>query len=244
MANDFSLRTAGSVAAENSAFARVLEDHGVDFCCHGDDPFPAACRKAGADPDEIAKELERAKDSPVRGGVDFAAWPTDLLCDYVLKIHHRGIRVRGPRINALLEKVIAAHGARHPELLEVRNLWSEIWDAVQMHLMKEERMLYPYIYELCDAEMSGRKAEPFHCGTVASPISVMEAEHAEEGERHARIEELTHGYATPDDGCASYALLMKELRDFRDAQHEHIHLENNLIFPRALEIESRVVDAF
>ena len=233
----------GDIAAENPAAADVLDRLGVDFCCHGQTPFAIACGLAGQDPADVAKALDAVKGEALAGKPDFKAWPTDLLADYVLKIHHRGIRRDGPDILRLLEKVQNAHGDNHPELYEVGELFEASYNALLMHLQKEENVLFPYIYRLCQAKLQNFKASSFHCGSVAAPINVMEHEHADEGDRHARIEALTNGYTPPADACGSYALLLKKLKAFRDDLHEHIHLENNLIFPRALGLEKEVVDA-
>ncbi len=233
----------GEIAASNPTAAAVLDRFNVDFCCHGKTAFAVACALAGHEPEKVAAALEEAGEGAIAGTPDFQRWPTDLLCDYVLKTHHRQIPVDGPAILRLLDKVKAAHGERHPELYEVAELFSQSFAALSEHLMKEENILFPYIYRLCEADLSGGTAPRFHCadGRVASPIRVMEHEHEGEGERHARIEALTHGYTTPEDACGSYRLLMTQLKAFKDALHEHIHIENNLIFPRAIELERKTV---
>ncbi len=233
----------GEIAAKSPSAAAVLDRFNVDFCCHGKTSFRVACGLAGHTPEEVAAALAETSNEAVPGKPDFQHWPTDLLCDYVLKIHHRGIRADGPVIIKLLEKVKAVHGANHPELTEIDALFRASYSALSQHLLKEENILFPYIYRLCQADLTGTAAPAFHCadGHVASPVHVMETEHAEEGERHARIEELTNGYQPPADACASYTLLIKSLKDFRDALHEHIHIENNIIFPNAIALEAKTV---
>lgn len=233
----------GEIAAKSPSAAALLDRFNVDFCCHGKTVFPVACALAGHTPEEVAAELDKIHDTAEPGKPDFLSWPTDLLADYVLKIHHRGIRREGPAIIALFNKVKSVHGEHHPELFEVANLFEASFNALSQHLIKEERVLFPYIYQLCAADLNNTSAPAFHCaGSVTAPVHMMEMEHADEGERQARIEELTSGFTTPADGCASYKLLMEKLKAFRDALHEHIHLENNIIFPRAIDIEGRRVE--
>lgn len=234
-------QTTGGIVAANFAAASVFQRHGIDFCCHGSTPFTEACRARGLDPEAVAHELDNAADDAPAAVKDFASWPLDLLVDYVLKIHHRNIRTVGPQIEKLLDKVTSVHGAHHPELAEIRHLFRQSLDDLENHLGKEEQVLFPYIYELCQAEAEHREAESFHCGTILYPIGVMESEHSAEGERFVTIAGLTSDFTAPDDACDSYRLLMSRLRAFRDALHEHIHIENNIIFPRALETERRVV---
>ena len=233
-------REVGKIVAGNYAAARVFAQYGIDFCCHGDTPLEAACAGNGVSVEEVTAALEAAGDArPVAG--EFASWPLDLLIDYILKIHHRGIRREGPGILELLEKVESVHGSRHPELHEVKELFAESLQELEQHLQKEENVLFPFLNELFTASEEGYAIRQMHCGTVQNPIRVMFMEHEGEGNRYHRITELTGNFQTPADGCASYRLLMEELKGFMTALYEHIHLENNLIFPRAVALESQWV---
>ena len=158
---------------------------------------------------------------------------------YVLKIHHRGIRAKGPQIEALLTKVTEAHSKNHPELLQVQALFRDSLLDLENHLSKEENVLFPYVYEMFQAKEEGLKIAEFHCGTILYPIEVMEDEHNHEGERFEKISSLTNGFTAPEDACASFRLVLQQLKQFEEALHEHIHLENNIIFPRALELEKK-----
>ncbi|MDY6322076.1 MAG: iron-sulfur cluster repair di-iron protein [Succinivibrio sp.] len=231
---------AGRIAAEYPEAAEIMNRRGIDFCCHGQNPFKQACELAGADPEEVAAEIAKAGGAAPVSPVFFDSWPSDLLCDYVLKIHHRGIRREGPEIVKLSQKVVAAHGENHPELSQVAAIFSQSLEALEEHLTKEDMVLYPYLYRLFEAAVKGQRIEPFHCGSVAHPIQVMMDDHSEEGLRHEQIRTLTRDYAVPDDACGSYRLLMEKLKKFRADLHEHIHLENNIIFPRAIADEQRL----
>lgn len=237
---DYQSQTVGQIVADDFGASAVFARLGIDFCCHGGVMFGEACRRRGLDPGDVARELEARGGGRAAGASAFAEWPLDLLADYVLKIHHRNIRGRGPQIAALLAKVVDAHAGRHPELAEVARLFGEAMEALDSHLSKEEQVLFPYIYEMCEAYCNGSHIAPFGCGTISHPIAVMEDEHSHEGDRFERMAAITGGFSAPDDACASYRLVMRQLEEFRDALHEHIHLENNIIFPRALEMERAV----
>lgn len=237
---DYKKMTVGQIVADNIENAEVLGRFGIDFCCHGYDDFVTAVEKAGANPEVVAKELRKVK--PVAAdAIDFKAWPLDLLCDYIIKIYHRGIRRRSPQILALLEKVCKVHGDKHPSLFEVKELFEMSMIDLEHHLQKEEQVLFPYIYALCDAEMKGAPVPQFHCGSIANPIEVMKIEHEAEGERYRHIEDLTGGYNPPEDACASYRKVLADLKSFNRALHEHIHLENNIVFPEAIALYTRLL---
>ena len=233
---DFKIMTVGEIVAEDFKYAEVFDTYKIDFCCNGSVPLSEACKYAHVDIETIIGELKEAL-SETSAMVDFKSWSTELLVDYILKFHHYNIRKQGPEIAALLDKVCRAHGDNHPELFEVQELFSHSLADLYNHLQKEEMILFPYIYELCEAEKNGTSSPGFHCGTIESPIAVMMAEHDAEGERYRRISHLTNEYTTPDDGCSSYRLVLEKLKAFEAALHHHIHLENNIVFPRAIEME-------
>ena len=234
---DWKHTSVGNIVAEDFAAAKVFKKYGIDFCCHGEVALDVACAAQGLELEEVMQALERQK-ADNKGSIPFASWPLDLLMDYILKIHHRGIRSRGPELMELLEKVERVHGEAHPELHELRALVSESLQDLEMHL---HRLHTLSLYDLYAAFEQGQRMEPMHCGTIANPIRVMKMEHEGEGNRYLHIIELTDHFSVPQDGCASYRLMMQELEAFVDALFEHIHLENNLLFPRFEEIERKIV---
>lgn len=227
----------GQIVADRFSNAAVLEQFGIDFCCNGGDSMAEACHKAGVQEALVLQALSAPKTVATGDGVEFRTWPLDLLSDYILKLHHRNIRHQGPEIKVLLDKVCRAHSEKHPELLAVREIFGESIVDLYSHLEKEEAILFPYIYQLCQAAECDLPAPSLHCGSITAPISVMMAEHDIEGGRYHQIEALTKGYQTPADGCNSYRLLMEKLKAFNAGLHQHIHLENNIVFPAAIELE-------
>lgn len=238
--SNFANRSVGSIVNENFAAARVFKYFGIDFCCGGAMLLDDACRNAGVDVDAVCAALADSHDSS-RGVIPFASWPTDLLIDYVLKIHHRGIRAKGPQLLADIKRVAAVHGDAHPELQQLVKLFAASLEDLENHLQKEEQVLFPYCLDLFDASLRGERAEKMHCGTVANPIRVMHSEHSDEGTRYKYIRNLMNGFVAPDDACASYRLMLEDLETFMDGLFEHIHIENNILFPRFVALEKRCV---
>lgn len=236
---DYKKMTVGQIVSDNIDTSDVFAHYGIDFCCHGNDNLVLASQKAGANVDQVIKDLKNVK--PISTDtIDFKAWPLDLVCDYILKVYHRGIRATGPQILTLLEKVCKAHGENHPSLFEVKELFEMSMIDLEHHLQKEERVLFPYIYALYDAKLNNTPMPQFHCGSVANPIEVMKIEHEAEGERYRHIEDLTGGYAAPEDACNSYRKVMAQLKEFNKLLHEHIHLENNIVFPAAIRLSDEL----
>lgn len=236
---EFKGKTVGVIVAENFATAEVFRKYGVDFCCHGDVDFEKACATRNVAVDAITKDLLQADDH-VASHADFIHWPYDLLIDYILKIHHRGIRRVGPDMLELFDKVLVAHGEHHPELSTVKTLFTGSLQDLEIHLTKEEQILFPYLYSLFEAADEGKTIDAMHCGTVSNPISAMMHDHAAEGERYKEISRLTNGYQAPEDACNSYRLLLSQLKQFEYNLNEHIHLENNIVFPAAIRLEGQL----
>lgn len=224
--------TLADLATQLAGAPRVLERLGLDYCCGGDRPLIDACRDVGLDPADVLAELERLHPEPAPGWT--ALGPAEL-ADHVQATHHVYLREELPRLSALADKVTAAHGARHPELLDVRATYEELRADLEPHLAKEEHVLFPMVRELDAAE---RRPE-LHCGTLANPVRVMLMEHDRAGELLARLRDLTGGYRTPADGCASYQALYRGLAELEEDTHLHVHKENNVLFPAALDLEHR-----
>ena len=233
---EYKSMSVGQIVADRFDNATVFKKYGIDFCCGGEISFAKACEKAGVSMDVLIQEMEQPGASTSES-IDFKSWPLDLLVDYVLKIHHRGIREKGPRIFELLNKVANVHGDNHPELLEVKHHFYESLVDLNQHLEKEEQVLFPYIYEMAEAKLNNQPQVDFQCGSVEYPISAMMGEHDAEGERYRLIASLTNNYTAPADACGSYRLLLQMLQQFETDLHTHIHVENNIIFPRAIELE-------
>lgn len=218
--------------------AAVFHNHRIDFCCGGAQPLADACRAAGADTDEVLAELSRAVADPASTVPNFAVWTPNELIDYIVTKHHAYVRAALPSIAAHTEKIARVHGDRHPELAEVARLFSAVVEDMTSHMWKEEQILFPFIAALATAAEHKRPAPAAPFGSVENPIRMMEMEHETAGGAMARIRELTKDYTEPADGCTTYAITMRELEAFERDLHAHVHLENNVLFPRAVALQA------
>jgi len=227
----------GAVVAERLGRARVFERLGIDYCCHGATPLAEACAERSLDVDRVMAEiaesdLREAKED--RYQIDYSAMAAGKLADDIVATHHAFLRDELPRLFELMEKVAVAHGARHPELAQLRNTFADLREELESHMIKEERVLFPLIKQLELAQAPF----PIHCGSVENPIRVMEHEHETVGTALQRIRELTGNHQAPADGCASFKALYDGLARLESDLHHHIHKENNILFPRAAMLES------
>jgi regulator of cell morphogenesis and NO signaling len=227
--------TIGEIVASDFRAAAVFERFGIDFCCGGRRDLNDACRTAAVDPHEVIEAIGSLP--PVRDEeTDVTRWPLDRLIDYIVSTHHAYVRSSMPMIRQHLTRLVEVHGARHPELLRAAVCFDTIARDLGQHMMKEEQILFPYVRELATTAAGGRHL-PSPFGTVENPIRMMEREHREAADELRIIRELTHGFRTPDDGCATYAVCMAELQQFERDLHRHVHLENNVLFPKAVALE-------
>ena len=167
--------------------------------------------------------------------ITFSDWPLDLLIDYIEKKHHRYINQKTPVILTYLKKVTSVHGIAHPELLEIYELFTASAQNLAAHMKKEELILFPYIKKLENSETPITA----HFGSVENPIAMMKEEHNDEGERFSRISELSNAYQLPPDACPTYNVTFQLLKEFESDLHQHIHLENNILFPAAILAETK-----
>lgn len=229
--------TVGEIVATDFRTAAVFEGFGIDFCCGGRRSLTDACQKAAADEGEVIKALQ-ALPRVAAEDDDVTRWRLERLIDHIVSTHHDYVRQALPAIGRHLAKLSSAHGERHPELGRIANVFGEVASELSQHLMKEEQVLFPYIRDLEEqqAQSCGGLASPF--GTVENPIRMMEREHRDAADGLRIIRELTHEYTTPGDGCTTYAVTMEELAHFERDLHRHVHLENNVLFPRAVALEN------
>ena len=226
----------GDMVAEDFRTAAVFKKYGIDFCCKGGRTIADACEKKNIDEEKIYQELENIPASG-NGNIDFKSWPLDLLADYVEKTHHRYVEEKTPILQQFLDKLCKVHGNHHPELFEIRDLFDESAKDLGAHMKKEELILFPFIRKMVAAQRSGEELQQPHFGTVENPVNMMQHEHTVEGERFAKIAELTQNYNPPADACNTYRVTFAMLQDFENDLHTHIHLENNILFPKSVKLE-------
>ena len=210
--------------------ARVFERLGLDYCCGGKLTLAQACQRAGLEPAAVLQQLTAsAMDAAEAHPTSWADASFPELITHILDVHHAFLRRELPRLSSLADKVAAVHTGNHPELVELRLVVHQLASELDVHMQKEERILFPMIHELGGP----MRARAFHCGTISNPIRVMELEHRDAGHGLERLRALTGGFTAPADGCASYRALMEGLAALELDLHAHVHEENNILFPRA-----------
>jgi regulator of cell morphogenesis and NO signaling len=228
--------TVGQLAASDLRKAQVFKKYGIDFCCGGRKTLTEVCTEKGLDVVKIERELVATENSATRP-TNFNQWSLDFLADYIVNTHHAYVTSVLPDMKAYAAKVAAVHGSEHPELLRILDLVEAVSEELTSHMMKEERILFPYIKVLAKASKDGITPPASHFGSVNNPIQMMEAEHESAGSILQQIRELTDNYKLPAEACTSYSLLFKMLEEFESDLHIHVHLENNILFPGATELE-------
>ena len=232
--------TLGQIAAKDLRKAQIFKKYGLDFCCGGKKTVKEACKEKGLDVTKIEQELQQADKMTASRPLPYNDWSLDFLSDYIVNTHHSYVQKNLPDIRAYAEKVMKVHGNRHSELLPIYQLVEEVNAELTAHMVKEEKVLFPYIKELVASSKNAQPLHAAHFGSVQNPINMMEMEHEMVGKNLAQIRELTNNYSLPEDACASYSLLYRMLDEFEEDLHLHVHLENNILFPKALEIENRL----
>lgn len=232
----------GALVAEDYRTASVFKKNGIDFCCNGNRSIDDACKAKRIDADKVVMQLREATQAGSADGEDFKTWPLDLLADYIEKKHHRYVETRTEEIRPFLDKVCRVHGERHPELLEINRHFTDSARELASHMKKEELILFPAVRQMVTAQREKAPAPRLAFGSVGNPIQMMMEEHSNEGDRFRVIEELTNNYTPPQDACNTYRVTFAMLKEFEADLHRHIHLENNILFPKALQTEASLVN--
>jgi regulator of cell morphogenesis and NO signaling len=220
--------TVGEIVAKDYRAASIFKEAGIDFCCGGKKNLVEFCREKGIDTSEMVGKLNNLEKTPNTSTHNFIEWEPGFLCDYIVNTHHKYVQKSLPELVFYTEKIASVHGDRHPELKEVAGLFADINRELLQHLKNEELVFFPSIKELfktgSDKAMS----------TVKSEIARLSGEHEFAGGAMDKINVITSGYKVPDDGCNTYHVAFKLLSEFEDDLHTHVHLENNILFPKAL----------
>lgn len=227
--------TVGEWVVDRPSRSRVFEKLGIDYCCGGKRPLIDACNEKGLVTESIIETLLREETSDDQR--NWADASLTELVDHIEETHHAYLRSEMPRLISLTEKVAQVHGPQHAELADVARIFANLAAELGSHMAKEEQVLFPMIRELEQA--SSRPT--FHCGSIANPIQMMEYEHDGAGDALAHLRQFTNDYSCPPDGCNTWRAMCDGLRQFEADLHQHIHKENNILFPRAVRLERSMV---
>jgi regulator of cell morphogenesis and NO signaling len=233
-------QTVGELAAQCPGATREFEKLGIDYCCGGTRTLGEACAEAKITVEQAMARLQEGLASSQTK--DQRNWQAASMADLIAHIngtHHVFVRSECSRIENLVAKVVSVHGKNHPELLEVQNIFVDLANELSVHLMKEEQILFPYVLRLEEAAFAGEPAPPAMFGTVVNPVRMMMTEHDGAGDVLKRLRAVTNDYTLPADACVSYKTLYEALKGFEADLHQHIHLENNILFPRSVALEGK-----
>lgn len=234
--------TIGELVAEDFRKAEVFRKFGLDFCCGGKKSVKEACEEKGVDTNQVEAALSEVESKATTSQQDFKNWELDFLADYIVNTHHKYVTESLPILYELSEKVARVHGDYNPEVVEIANLFDAVAQELKMHMHKEENVLFPYIRDLVSAKKSGNSIAQPGFGTIENPIKMMEMEHDSAGGNMEQINKLSDGFTPPEHACASYRVLYLKLGEFEKDLHQHIHLENNILFPKSIEFEKDLMN--
>jgi regulator of cell morphogenesis and NO signaling len=226
--------TVGEIVRDRPSLSRLFEQAKVDYCCGGKKTLDEACRKQGIDPQVFLSQLEEIAISDQEQSINLSTLSLTELADHIEQTHHAYLHTELPRLERMVTKVPAVHGDKEPRLHQIKDIFLAASQELETHLRKEEQILFPMIRQL----ESSSTVPDFHCGAIANPIRQMEFEHDEAGVALGQLRQLTDNYTPPDWACNTYRAMLDGLLNFEQDMHQHIHKENNVLFPRAINTNS------
>ncbi|MDD4991943.1 MAG: iron-sulfur cluster repair di-iron protein [Paludibacter sp.] len=220
----------GEIVTRDFRAAEIFKNAGIDFCCGGNQSLEQACKEKNLDSSILETELAKLENTTVNALHNFNEWNLDFLCDYIVNTHHKTVLKLLPQLTVYTQKIAQVHGPHHQELIAIANLFDKINEELLQHLRNEEEVLFPAIKELLNSNSAEAKA------TIISEITRMKGEHEFAGGAMDKINVLSDNYSVPADGCSTYQVAYKLLEQFEDDLHIHVHLENNILYPKALKL--------
>ncbi len=228
--------TIGDLVAKDYRAAEVFEKYGIDFCCGGTITLEIACREKGIDPEQLLRELDQVADKPLDRSQNYGAWELPFLADYIVNTHHAYLKADTAGIAAYLHKIAEVHGDRHPEVIEIADIFDKVAADLTMHLHQEEELLFPAIRKMVALEKKGAEPGARDVEALKSELAALTHEHDGIGAAIHEIRRLANDYAIPDDVCNTFMVAYRKLKEFEDDLHKHVHLENNILFPKAARL--------
>jgi regulator of cell morphogenesis and NO signaling len=228
--------TVAQVVSENIKTAHIFKKHGIDFCCGGGITIEKACQKNNVDFNILEDEMRSIDDKPGRA-YDYNSWELDFLIDHIVNIHHSYVIESLPIMYQYAEKVVKVHGHYYTEVVKIYELVQDVIKELTDHLKKEEQILFPYIKYMLYLKNEGQPLSPPPFNSVNNPIRMMENEHELAGDLFKEIARLTKNYTPPQEACNTFKALYTKMEEFEQDLHQHIHLENNILHPKAIALE-------
>ena len=236
MGQDSFDKSVGEFVAEDYRTARVFERYGIDFCCGGKVGLANACRERGLDPATVQDEIMAVKKEPLERSQNYAAWGLPFLADYIVETHHGYLNENTGQIVVYANKIAQVHGARHPEVIEIARIFERVAADMEAHLREEEEVLFPAIKRIDAARKAGSEPEAEDLNVLRECLEKLNLEHDAIGDAIHVIRDLAKGYTIPEDVCNTFVVTYNKLQEFEDDLHKHVHLENNILFPKAAKL--------
>ncbi|PKP46936.1 MAG: iron-sulfur cluster repair di-iron protein [Bacteroidetes bacterium HGW-Bacteroidetes-12] len=233
-------KTVAEIVTENIKTADVFKKNGIDFCCGGHVSVQEICAKKGVDYATLKEEILKIGGTP-KNAHDFSTWELDFLADYIINTHHKYVVEANTIITQYAEKVAKVHGHHYTEVVEINELFKEIAAELNSHMRKEEMILFPHIKEMALAKKEGKNIPTPAFGSIQNPITMMEDEHTGAGDILRKIAELSNNYTPPTGACNTFRALYNKLEEYQNDLFQHIHLENNILFPKAILLEKELI---
>lgn len=234
-------KTVAELVASDFRTANVFKKYGIDFCCGGKRTLAEVSKKEDVDLDRLEDDLKTIETSPAETPhLDFNQWEIDFLSDYIVNVHHKYVRENIPPLLEYTQKVARVHGATNPEVVQIARLFSDLAAELHQHMLKEEQILFPYIKQLAAAKKEPHSVQPAPFRSVENPIAMMVHEHDTAGKIMKEIRRLSSDFNFPENACNTYRVSYLKLNEFEGDLHKHIHLENNILFPKAIEAEEKL----
>jgi len=233
---DLENKTIAEIVSEDISTASVFKKYQLDFCCGGGKTVAKACEKNNINMDDVLHDLENLTYNNTNPNLNFKDWNLDFLIDYIVNVHHTFVSNNVGLINEFAQKVAKVHGDHNPETIEIANLFVSLSNELLAHMQKEERVLFPAIKEMLKNQQSN-----FPFGSIENPVRMMEHEHDNAGDIIKKIQILSNNFTTPDYACNTYKALYHKLEEFTNDLFQHIHLENNILFPKVRKLENEIM---
>ncbi len=233
-------KTVAEIVSENIKTADIFKKNGIDFCCGGNVNVKQVCKKKGVDFDALLEELIRVNDI-VLPAQDFNNWELDFLCDYITNTHHKYVKEASILLIQYADRVADVHGHHYSEVIEINKLAHLIVNELKSHMQKEETILFPFIKKMVSAKKNGVALEKPAFGTISNPINMMEKEHSDVGGSLKAIAMYSNDFTPPAEACNTFKALYSKLEEFQNDLFQHIHLENNILFPKAMVLENELL---
>lgn len=233
-------KTVAEIVTENIKTADIFKKNGIDFCCGGNVNVQDVCIKKGVDFELVKKEILELENKPT-GSQDFNSWDLDFLADYIQNTHHKYVEEANGLIIQYSDKVAKVHGHHYTEVVKINKLFHAIAGELTMHMKKEEMILFPFIKQIAQAKKDGTTLNPPGFGTIQNPINMMEAEHDDAGDIIKEIAALSNNFTPPPEACNTFRALYAKLEEYQNDLFQHIHLENNILFPKAILLEKELL---